>query len=88
MKAVQIVLDEKLLAEVDRAARKHHVSRSAFIRDSVAHTLGTLQMRELVEAERRAYARRPQTADERAALRALAHAQDHVLADLSKTDRW
>lgn len=93
MKAVQIVLDEKLLAEVDRAVRKGHVSRSAFIRDSVTQTLGALRMRELVESERRAYLRRPQTADERAGFRALSDAQDHVLSDLGKAEmgkkvRW
>ena len=88
MKAVQIVLDEELLAEVDRVARKHKASRSAFIRDSVAQTLNALRMRELVESERRAYLKRPQTAAERAAFRALSGAQDRVLAQLSKKDRW
>ena len=88
MKAVQIVLDEDLLAEVDRAARKRRSSRSAFIRESVAQTLAALSMQELVASERRAYRRRPQTADERAAFRALSGAQDRVLAELGKKDRW
>jgi metal-responsive CopG/Arc/MetJ family transcriptional regulator len=88
MKTVQIVLDEELLAELDRVARKRRASRSAFIRESVAQTLSALRIREQVEAERRAYLRRPQTADERAALRTLSRAQDRVLAQLGKKDRW
>ncbi len=88
MKAVQIVLDEDLLAQVDRVVRKRRLSRSAFVRDSVAQTLGALHMDDLVQAERRAYSRRPRTADERAAARALSDAQDQVLLELEKTDRW
>lgn len=88
MKAIQIMVDEKLLTRVDRAARRRHVSRSAFIRRSVEAALSSEHLRALVEADRKAYEARPQTAEERASYRALSSSQARVLGELSGEESW
>jgi metal-responsive CopG/Arc/MetJ family transcriptional regulator len=88
MKPVQIVLDAELLVRIDRAARKRRLSRSGYVRESLEAVLRAQRIRELVEAERLAYARKPPTADERAAARSLSKGQDRLLARLAREDSW
>ncbi|MBI3182823.1 MAG: ribbon-helix-helix protein, CopG family [Myxococcales bacterium] len=88
MKPVQIVMDEQLLARLDRAARRRKLSRSAFIRQSVEAALSSDQLQALVEAERQAYRKQPLSAAERAAFRELSKAQERVLQGLSRGERW
>lgn len=79
MKPVQIVLDQDLLARIDRQARKTGVSRSAFIRASLEKVLRAERMQGLAEQERRAYARQPPGKGEKAGLKALASSGRKVL---------
>lgn len=88
MKTIQIVVDKALLREVDQLARKLGVSRSAWIRQSIEFRLGQERLKELVERERAGYSRHPVTKAEKEAFRALAAAQDRVLAQLGKEDPW
>jgi len=88
MKAIQIVVDEPLLARVDRLARRQRLSRSALIRRLIASGLEEHQVAVLAEAERRAYEARPPSKEERAAHRALARAQERVLARLGREEPW
>jgi metal-responsive CopG/Arc/MetJ family transcriptional regulator len=88
MKPVQIVLDADLLSRLDRAARKHKLSRSRYVRDSLEAVLRAEHIRDLAEAERQAYARKPLTAAERATDRVLSRAQDKVLQRLAREDPW
>ncbi len=88
MKPIQIVVGAPLVRRLDRAAKKRKVSRSALIRRSVEAFLAADAMSNLVEAERRAYAGRPASADEREAFRALSRAQDRVLRQLAREDPW
>jgi metal-responsive CopG/Arc/MetJ family transcriptional regulator len=50
MRTVQMTLDEQLVDQVDRAARKLRTSRSAFARDALRHALSRLAT---LEKERR-----------------------------------
>ena len=59
MKTVQMTLDEALVAEVDRAARKLRTSRSGFTRDALRQAIRRLHVKELEERHRRGYARVP-----------------------------
>lgn len=59
MKTVQMTLDEALVAQVDRAARKLRTSRSGFTRDALRRAIRDLRMKELEEKHRRGYARSP-----------------------------
>jgi metal-responsive CopG/Arc/MetJ family transcriptional regulator len=88
MKAIQIVVDEELLERVDRAARRRKSSRSATIRRLVGIGLEQEALAALALAEARAYRRKPETAEERAATRSLARSQQRVLDDLAKKERW
>ena len=88
MKPVQVVLDEALLARLDRAARKRKVSRSAFIRETLETALGSVALERLVAAERASYERQPQTADEKAAHRALRAASSRAMQKLVEQDEW
>jgi metal-responsive CopG/Arc/MetJ family transcriptional regulator len=88
MKAVQIVLDDRLLATLDRAARRRKLSRSAFVRRSLEAALARERMESLLESERAAYARKPLSPDERATIEDLQTAQDRVLASLDGGDGW
>lgn len=59
MRTVQMTLDEKLVAEVDRAAASLGTSRSAFARRALRRELDALHIRELERRHREGYARRP-----------------------------
>lgn len=59
MKTVQMTLDERLVARVDRAARKMGKSRSAFTRDALRDALSRLATLEKELKHRRGYEARP-----------------------------
>ena len=59
MNTVQMTLDEDLVAQVDRAARKLGTTRSGLTRRALRETLKRLATRELERAHRRGYQRRP-----------------------------
>ena len=59
MKTVQMTLDEDLIAEVDRAARKAKTSRSAFTRTALRAALHQLRVQELEEKQRKGYKNKP-----------------------------
>lgn len=59
MKTVQMTLDEALVAEVDKAARKLHTSRSGFARDALRRAIRDLRAKELEEKHRRGYEQAP-----------------------------
>jgi metal-responsive CopG/Arc/MetJ family transcriptional regulator len=64
MKTIQIIIDELLLAEVDRLTAELHTNRSAFFRDAAQRALQRHRIAVLEEQHRRGYAARPQTRDE------------------------
>lgn len=88
MKAVQVVLDEALLARVDRSARFLKTSRSAVVRHLLELGLEQEGIAALARKEARAYGKTPETKEEREALGALGKAQKRVLDDLARSDRW
>lgn len=88
MKPVQVVLDADLLEQLDQQARRRRLSRSAFLRQVVAESLQRLRMAELVEADRKAWAKHPESREEQATARALMRAQASVLGKLSREERW
>lgn len=59
MKTVQMTLDETLIADVDRAAKKLGTSRSAFTRDALRSALEDLRVRDLERRHRAGYERHP-----------------------------
>ncbi|MBN1362811.1 MAG: ribbon-helix-helix protein, CopG family [Sedimentisphaerales bacterium] len=59
MRTVQMTLDEKLLASVDKAARKLKTSRSAFTRQALQEALERLASNRLEQRHRQGYERRP-----------------------------
>jgi metal-responsive CopG/Arc/MetJ family transcriptional regulator len=59
MKTVQIVLDKKLLAATDRAARRTKRNRSALVRDALREHLQKLEIRAKEERDREGYAKQP-----------------------------
>ena len=59
MRTVQMTLDEKLVDEVDRAAKKLGTSRSAFARRALQDALRRLQQLQLEAKHRRGYAAKP-----------------------------
>ena len=64
MKTIQMTIDEKLLAEVDRVTADLHTPRSAFIRDALERAI---RRQVILDKERRdaeGYARCPSTAEE------------------------
>ena len=54
-----MTLDERLVARVDRAARKLGTSRSAFTRDALRDALARMATRENERRHRRGYEARP-----------------------------
>jgi len=60
MKTIQVVLDPKLLAAADRAAKRQRINRSAFIRGALERHLKRLHELELEEQDRRGYVAHPQ----------------------------
>jgi metal-responsive CopG/Arc/MetJ family transcriptional regulator len=63
METVQIVLDEKLLRETDRAARRTKQNRSPLVREALREHLRRLEVRDLEERDRAGYAKLPQQLD-------------------------
>lgn len=59
MKAVQMTLEEDLLAAVDRLARKLKTTRSAFARDALRDALAKHRVKELEEKHRLGYREHP-----------------------------
>lgn len=88
MKAIQIVVDEDLLAQVDRTAKRLKSSRSAAFRRLLALGLEQEALAAMARTEARAYARTPASKDEEAALRALERSQRRVMKDLAREEPW
>ena len=59
MKTVQMTLDERLVSDVDKAAKRIGTTRSAFTRDALRSALGRLRMKDLERKHRQGYARKP-----------------------------
>lgn len=59
MPTIQIVLDEDLLAEADRAAQECAVNRSALFRRALRGYLRELRVRELERRDREGYDKHP-----------------------------
>ncbi len=64
MKAIQMTLEEDLVAAVDRLARKLKTTRSAFARDALRDALAKYRTKELEEKHRRGYQRHPAESEE------------------------
>jgi metal-responsive CopG/Arc/MetJ family transcriptional regulator len=64
MKAVQMTLDEELLAAVDRLARRLRTTRSALARDALREALAKYHLKELEEKHRLGYQRHPVKSEE------------------------
>ena len=64
METIQVVLDEGLLQEADRAAKRSKINRSALIRDALREYLKLLHVRELELREEEGYRRQPDSAVE------------------------
>ena len=64
MKTVQMTLDEDLIAEVDRAARRLKTTRSAFTRQALRDALKRLATRQREARHRRGYGAHPVRAGE------------------------
>ena len=59
MQTVQMTLEPKLVAEVDRAARRLGLTRSAFTRRALSAALERLRAEELERRDRDGYRRTP-----------------------------
>ncbi len=59
MKTIQMTIDEPLLAEVDRASREQHTTRSAFIREALEDKLRRYRKAELEKQDAEGYAKHP-----------------------------
>ncbi len=59
MKTVQMTLDETLVKEVDRAAKKLGKTRSAFTREALRSALKEARIKELEARQREGYRRNP-----------------------------
>ena len=59
MKAVQMTLEEELVAAVDRVVHKLKTTRSAFARDAFRDALAKHRARELEQKHRRGYQKHP-----------------------------
>jgi metal-responsive CopG/Arc/MetJ family transcriptional regulator len=64
MKAIQMTLEEDLVAAVDRLARKLKTTRSAFARDALRDALAKYRMKELEEKHRQGYLKHPAETEE------------------------
>jgi metal-responsive CopG/Arc/MetJ family transcriptional regulator len=64
VRTIQIVLDARLLREVDRAAQRTKLNRSALIRDALREHLLKLETRAQEERDRAGYAKEPRARDE------------------------
>jgi len=59
MKAVQMTLDEDLVAAVDRVVRRLKTTRSAFARDALREALAKYHVQDLEQKHRLGYQRHP-----------------------------
>ena len=59
MKAIQMTLDEELVAAVDRVARRLKMTRSAFARDALRQALAKYHAKYLEQKHRLGYQRHP-----------------------------
>lgn len=59
MKTVQMTIDPKLVAEVDRVARRLGVTRSAFARRAFRAEIDRIRVAELERRHREGYRRKP-----------------------------
>ena len=59
MKTIQMTLEENLLAEVDRTAKKMGTTRSAFARQALRLALTQLKAQEKEQRHREGYALKP-----------------------------
>ncbi len=64
MRTVQMTLDEELVAEVDRAAKRLGTTRSAFAREALRGALRSLKIKDMERKHREGYARKPVVAGE------------------------
>jgi metal-responsive CopG/Arc/MetJ family transcriptional regulator len=64
MEAIHVVLNTKLLKEVDTAAQRQQITRSALVRQALQEHLRRLGVLDLEERDRRGYQARPQRIDE------------------------
>jgi len=64
MRTVQVVLEPELLREADLAAKKHHINRSALIRDALRDHLKRIRILDLEERAIRALLLHPETKEE------------------------
>ncbi len=61
MQTIQVVLEERLLREADRAARRCRLNRSALIRKALREHLKRLRTQDRERADREGYERQPDT---------------------------
>ena len=64
MKAIQFMIDERLLARVDADPQAKKEGRSAFLRTVLEDYLRRKRDRQIAESYRREYGKKPVTADE------------------------
>ncbi|MEW6754126.1 MAG: ribbon-helix-helix protein, CopG family [Candidatus Latescibacterota bacterium] len=64
MRAVQMTLDEDLVAQVDRAAARTGTTRSGFTREALRQALARLELAQREERHRRGYLDRPPDEEE------------------------
>jgi len=64
MRTVQLTLDEGLVAEVDKVAKKLGTTRSAFARQALRAALARLAERSLEKKHREGYLKKPASAPE------------------------
>jgi len=67
METIQVVLEEALLKEADRAVRKLKTNRSALFREALRAHLRRLELADRERRDREGYARYPDSLDEPAA---------------------
>lgn len=59
MRTVQMTLDENLVKEVDKAAKRLGTTRSAFAREALRSALKRVHIMELERKHREGYSRKP-----------------------------
>ena len=64
MRTVQMTLDDNLVREVDRIAKKLHINRSAFTRKALQEALARYKTEQLEQRHRRGYEQHPPGPDE------------------------
>ncbi len=64
MRTIQMTIDEPLLAQVDRAIRELHTTRSEFIREALKSAIRQHQIAELEDQHAAGYQQHPMSPDE------------------------